>query len=248
MDAKVTVICAVWCRQKDKLALLRGHVANLQKQTVPYEVIYVFDEGDTCPEWLTGTHLSASGPLTIYQAWNVALALVRTPYVMNLNLDDRLAPNAIELFQNTLDDNADAVLVGGDWLVCFNAEDTDRVKYAYDMNEEPFSPPWPPDAGVHTRLGSGDRRRGSYGPATMWRMSAHVGMPRFPYRFADGTLIRTIADAVWWKLLEKDPRRKLVRLPLIIGNYHSDPATQAEFRNPADIECEKLNATGVSLK
>lgn len=248
MKASVTVICAVWARQKNKEALLRGHMANLAQQSVPHEVIYVFDEGDTAPDWLRGTKLSAASPLTIYQAWNVALSLVQTSYAMNLNLDDRLAPNGIELLQDVLDADPAAVLAGGDWRVCYTQEDTDRVTDAYDMNDEPFEPSWPPAAGTRTRLGSGDARRGSYGPATLWRMSAHVGLPRFPYRFADGSLIRTIADAVWWKLLAKNPTHKLVRLPLIVGNYFSDPSSQAEFRSPADVECEKLNAIGVSLK
>jgi hypothetical protein len=247
MNSQVTVICAVWCRQQDKEALLRGHMANLQKQTVPYEVIYVFDEGDAAPDWLAGTKISVTTALTIYQAWNVALALVQTPYVMNLNLDDRLAPNAIELMQDVFDADADAILVGGDWRICFSAADTDRVEFAYDLNDEPFETPWPPVAGVRTRLGSGDRRRGTYGPATLWRMSAHVGMPRYPYRFTDGSLIRVVADAVWWKLLE-NAQRKLVRLPLIIGHYRSDPSSQAEFRAPADDEFEKLATLGVSIK
>lgn len=248
MNAKVTVICAVWCRQKNKQALLRGHMHNLQQQTAPCEAVYVFDEGDACPEWLRGTKLSAAAPLTIYQAWNVALALVQTPYVMNLNLDDRLAPDAIERLQGTLDADADAVLAGGDWRICLSMDDTDAVVPAYGIGELPYELPSPPAAQPRVRLGSGDGSCGSYGPATMWRMSAHVGMPRFPYRFADGTLIRTIADAVWWKLLAREPRHKLVRLPLVIGHYYSDPASQAEYRNPAAAECDKLNAVGVSLK
>lgn len=247
MAAKVTVICAVWCRQHDKPALMRGHMANLQQQTAPCEVIYVFDEGDACPDWLTGTKISVAAPLTIYQAWNVALSLVQTPFVMNLNLDDRLAPNAIELLQNTLEDDAEAVLVAGDWRICFSAAETDAVRFAYGIEEEPCPPDWPPLPGVRARFGSGDDKRGAYGPATLWRMNAHIGMPRYPYRFADGSLIRVIADAVWWKLLE-NAHRKLVRLPLIIGHYRSDPASQAEFRTPADGEFEKFATIGVSIK
>ena len=117
MNPLVTVICAVWNRQKDKEALLRGHMANLQQQTMPHEVVYVFDEGDAAPDWLAGSKVSASEALTIYQAWNVALSLVRTPFVMNLNLDDRLAPNAIELLQNVLEDDPEVVLAAGDWRI-----------------------------------------------------------------------------------------------------------------------------------
>ncbi len=247
MPAKVTVICAVWCRQRDKEALLRGHMANLQAQSVPHEAIYVFDEGDASPEWLAGIKVSVAAPLTIYQAWNVALSLVQTPYVMNLNLDDRLAPNGIEMLQNTLDDDDAAVLAAGDWRICFSAEETDAVRHAYGIEEEPCPPGWPPAPGVRARFGSGDGSRGAYGPATLWRMAAHIGMPRYPYRFADGSLIRVIGDAVWWKLLENS-KRKLVRLPLIIGHYRSDPPSQAEFRTPADGEFEKFARLGISVK
>ncbi len=247
MAARVTVICAVWCRQRDKEALLRGHMANLQAQSVPHEVIYVFDEGDTGPDWLAGTRVSVAAPLTIYQAWNVALSLVQTPYVMNLNLDDRLAPNGIEMLQNTLDDDDDAVLAAGDWRICFSAAETDAVRHAYGIDEEPCPPDWPPAPGARARFGSGDGSRGAYGPATLWRMTAHIGMPRYPYRFADGSLIRVIGDAVWWKLLENS-QRKLVRLPLIIGHYRSDPSSQAEFRTPADGEFEKFARLGISVK
>ena len=86
----------------------------------------------------------------------------------------------------------------------------------------------------------------TYGPATLWRMAAHVGYPRYPYRFGDGSLIRVIGDAVWWKLLESS-RRPLLRLPLIIGHYRSNPSSQAEFRTPAAAEFEKLAAHGLAV-
>ena len=247
MNPLVTVICAVWNRQKDKEALLRGHMANLQQQTMAHEVVYVFDEGDAAPDWLAGSKVSASEALTIYQAWNVALSLVRTPFVMNLNLDDRLAPNAIELLQNVLEDDPEVVLAAGDWRICFNAEDTDAVRFAYDIEEEPCPPEWPPAPGKRVRFGSGDGKRAAYGPATLWRMAAHVGYPRYPYRFGDGSLIRVIGDAIWWKLLENSGRN-LIRLPLIIGHYRSDPSSQAEFRTPAEDEFRKFEALGVALK
>lgn len=92
-----TVITAVWHQQKDKEALLAGHMENLRRQTAPHRAIYVFDAGDAAPAWLEGTKITVSDPLTLYQAWNIALANVMTPLVMNLNVDDRLAPDAIEV-------------------------------------------------------------------------------------------------------------------------------------------------------
>ena len=38
---------------------------------------------------------------------------------MNLNVDDRLAPDAIEVMAEGFDADPDVFLVGGDWKVCF---------------------------------------------------------------------------------------------------------------------------------
>jgi hypothetical protein len=57
-----------------------------------------------------------------------------------------------------------------------------------------------------------------------------VGFPRYPYRTADGMLIRSVGDAVWWTLLRNVLSKKIARLPMVIGNYHSHPNDQAEFR------------------
>ena len=71
--------------------------------------------------------------------------------------------------------------------------------------------------------------------------------PQVKLIVGDGSLIRVIGDAIWWKLLENSGRN-LIRLPLIIGHYRSDPASQAEFRTPADGEFGKFDAVGVALK
>ncbi|MBV9123876.1 MAG: glycosyltransferase family 2 protein, partial [Planctomycetes bacterium] len=85
MIPQTTVICAVWYADPDRHQLLQGHQANLDRQTVPVERVYVFDNHDLPPAGLSGKTLSVSDKLTVYQAWNVALSLVSTPFVMNLN-------------------------------------------------------------------------------------------------------------------------------------------------------------------
>jgi hypothetical protein len=45
--------------------------------------------------------------------------------------------------------------------------------------------------------------------------------------------------------LSGNPNYKLVALPMIIGNYHSHPSEQAEFREPD--ERPLLSTVGVSL-
>jgi len=109
----------------------------------------------------------------------------------------------------------------------------------------PFVAEWPPKPGTRTRLGSGLGERGTLGPATIWRLDAHIGVPRYPWRLRDGSLLRGSADLAWWQLLSGNPNYKLVALPMIIGNYHSHPSEQAEFREPD--ERPLLSTVGVSL-
>jgi FkbM family methyltransferase len=216
-----TVFCAVWHGDAQRLDLLRAHADNLARQTVPVRSVYVFDGGDTPPDWLAGSAVTSKEDLTIYQAWNLALSAVRTPLVMNLNLDDRLASNAVELMQNALLQQ-NAVMVGGDWKICYTQAETDATGLCEAAETLPF------------------------GPATMWRMDAHLGAPRYPWRFADGSLIRSIGDAAWWHSLGEQSRTRL-RIPLIVGNYHSHPSDQAEFRNSSEDEFQLLQLLGYSL-
>lgn len=241
---RTSVICAVWHGDSNRHELLKGHVKNLARQTMPVEPIYVFDNGDEPPPWLEARAISVKEPLTIYQAWNVALSLVGTPLAMNLNLDDRLAPDAVQVLESELLKNR-AVAAGGDWKVCYSQSETDAVEPCYPIARLPFVPDWPPPADTRTRLGSGTGERGTLGPATIWRMEAHVGAPRYPWRLLDGSLIRGSADLAWWQLLQSNPNFKLVAVPLVIGNYHSHPDAQAEFRQPD--ERALMADPGVSL-
>ena len=49
---RVTVFCAVWHRDPKRRALVAGHLENLRRQTLPVDVVYVFDGGDTPPAGL----------------------------------------------------------------------------------------------------------------------------------------------------------------------------------------------------
>jgi FkbM family methyltransferase len=240
-----SVICAVWHKDPDRWDLLRGHAANLAAQTVPVEPIYVFDGTDEPPDWLPGRKIAVREDVTIYQAWNVALSLVSTPFVMNLNLDDRLAPDAVAALQGALV-RENAAMVGGDWKICYSQSETNNVDPCYDAGRLPFVPQWPPPSGAQTRLGSGTGLRGTIGPAVMWRLDIHVGAPRYTWQLPDGTLLRTAGDAGWWIVVSQHLKKKVVRVPMVIGNYHSHPGTQAEFRH-GDDEMTLIQRLGVSL-
>lgn len=241
----VSVICAVWHAEPDRVELLRRHAENLAAQSVCVKPIYVFDGADAPPQWLPGRKVCVEENLTIYQAWNVALALVDTPLVMNLNLDDRLAPDAVEKLVQLLA-RSGAAMVGGDWRICYSQADTDRVTPCVPAETIPFVPDWPPRRDTLTRLGSGTGNRGTLGPATLWRVDTHIGAPRYPWRLPEGTLLKSAADAAWWGVVTRHMGKTTARLPEIIGHYHSHPDSQAEFRGPAD-ERALIAQLGVSL-
>jgi hypothetical protein len=69
-------------------------------------------------------------------------------------------------------------------------------------------------------------------------MAAHLTVPRYPYRFMDGTLIRVVGDGVWWQIIQSHLNKQTVRTPIIVGHYRTWPGTQqAEFRHNADHGC-----------
>jgi len=239
---RTTVICAVWHRDPERRQLLRGHQANLDKQSVPVERVYVFDGGDAPPADLAGRVLVSSEALTIYQAWNLALATVTTPYVMNLNLDDRLCTDAIERLERAADQGAD--LVGGDWLNCFSQEDTDATGPSFAADGIPLQKGVPPLPNVRSRSGTGTGENHQYGHACLWRMALHQRWARYPMTFGDGTAVRIFGDTIWWRALEF-AKREIVRVPLIIGHYHSHPDGQAEFRHDPRRERELWRRFGV---
>jgi hypothetical protein len=241
--SSTTVFCAIWHKDPNRWALAKGHQDCLDAQTVPVARVYVLDGGDEAPAWLKGTILRFQEPLGIYEAWARALEAVGTPYVMNLNLDDRLNPDAVALFEKALDAGTD--LVGGDWRICYSQDETDLVGPSQCSEEVPFHPEWPPVPGRTVRLGSGTGERGTFGPATAWRMALHRDLGPYPSAFSDGSAVRVIGDALWWRRV-LDGQRKVLRLPVIVGRYHSHPGDQAEFRNPATDEVEKLTRIGLA--
>ena len=154
-----------------------------------------------------------------------------------------LSPDAVETMQEYGDANQ-AGLVGGDWHIRYTQAETDDVKESYRASALPFEPEWPPPPGASTRLGSGTGDRGTLGPATMWRRELHQQAP-YPWQFASGQPIRIVGDLAWWTIIRRHLEVPVVRLPLVVGNYHSHPGEQAEFRS-AD-EHHLLGTDGVQM-
>ncbi|WP_431320262.1 glycosyltransferase family 2 protein [Rhizobium sp. YTU87027] len=230
--ALVTVFCAVWHRQNDKHELLKSHYINLRQQSVGVRIVYIFDNGDMPPQWLDADCYVFSRPLSIYEAWSAAVALSKSLFVMNLNMDDRLATNAVELLVGAACASS-AALVGGEWLVCFDKSHLDEPFKAPMLIASEFAPDWPPQPRERLRLGSGAGERGTFGPATLWNTKA-VGK-YYPSYFGDGSLIKSVGDSLFWNHFQQR-RLKSTRLPLLIGKYFSSPQDQAEFRANQDNE------------
>ncbi|WP_416368494.1 glycosyltransferase family 2 protein [Tritonibacter mobilis] len=231
----VTVFCAVWHKQPNKLELLKSHWDNLKRQSIPVEPCYIFDNGDTAPEWLAAPWHSFSEPLTIYEAWAAGVALARTRFVMNLNMDDRLSTDAAEMMLRGLL-QTDTALIGGEWIIQFDHAFQTEVFGSSDPKQTCFEPAWPPapiEGDKRLRLGSGMGERGTLGPATLWDLEKTQRW--YPTHFGNRDPILSIGDAIFWQHLHKKKLRT-ARLPLVIGRYFSSPDAQAEFRPHNDEE------------
>lgn len=127
MTIKTTVFCAVYSKDPKREALLQAHLHNVRAQSVEVQPIYVFEDNDPVAKTLEGVRsFTANYSMTIYESWNLAVAMARTDYVMNLNLDDRLNHDAVEVLQAHLEQEG-ADLVGGDWKICFSQDDIQKV-------------------------------------------------------------------------------------------------------------------------
>lgn len=231
----VTVFCAVWHKQPNKLELLRSHWDNIKQQSIPVEPCYIFDNGDTAPDWLNAPWHSFSKPLTIYEAWAAGVALSRTRFVMNLNMDDRLATDAVDLMLRGLRAQ-NASLIGGEWIIDFDCNFQNERFSSSDVQSTKYAPDWPPvplAEGERLRLGSGMAERGTFGPATLWDLEKTERW--YPSYFGNREPILSIGDSIFWTYLRSNGHR-LARLPRVVGRYYSSPDAQAEFRPHNDNE------------
>jgi hypothetical protein len=200
---------------------------------VPVEVVYVFDGGDAPPAGLDAQTVATSPPLTIYHAWNMALAAVTTPLVMNLNLDDRLAPDAVKKLAAHMAAQK-AMLAGGDWRITYSQDETDAVTPCVAARDVPFAMDCPPAVRANHRLGSGTGESLTFGPAVLWQMAVHATVPRYPWRLDDGSPVQSVGDGLFWSILGR-LGVPMARLPMVIGNYHFHPQSQAEYRVREDL-------------
>ena len=108
------------------------------------------------PEWLKARAVSVQEPLTIFPGLECgAVAGGPRRWLMNLNLDDRLAPDAVEVLETR---HPSAARDRGGRRVehlLFASSETDAVEPCYPAERLPYCAEWPPPPRTRTRLGSG---------------------------------------------------------------------------------------------
>lgn len=235
MEPQLTVACAAWHRQAHLDLFHRQHLRSLLAQTVDVRVIYVADGGLALPaaDDERVTVVSVDRDVTTAQALMTAVALTETEYFAALNLDDHYFTDAAAAHLDLLRSH-DLDMVAGDWEIRHTPEaHTDRR--CFDLAMLRPCPQWPPQPEPGQRLGSGDGSNGSFGPAPVFRTSALRRVGGYARQFGDGTPIKTIIDFILWDRLVRAGAR-FARLPLVVGTYYSNPATQQEFRGGAGLD------------
>jgi hypothetical protein len=246
LKTTVTIFCAVYHRDENRHALIEEHLDNVKSQSFPVEPIYIFEAGDEPPSAAKSYSIVNPSRLSIYQAWHIAMQHSNSKLLINLNLDDRLCPDAIAKMSNYFDSD-EVMLVGGDWIIQNRIAKSDQLS-KLSIRETYFDPTWPPKKNAcdqsqkSLRLGSGTGERGTYGPSTMFRRNLLEDIP-YPLRFGNGDLVESIGDSLWWSLIKQRYPAGAARMPEIIGIYHSNPSSQAEFR--VTNEWEKFQKWGL---
>ena len=175
----------------------------------------------------------------MWEALSDGIANAQTDFVMNLNMDDRLAVDGLEALEEAMLSGAD--MAGGDWDIEYTQEAVDLPCVVHPPHR-PATSAWPPLYGEVCRLGTNDEGK-TLGPATIWRRYLHTMLGSYPTEFGDGARIRLLGDVAWWDLVQRSGF-SVHRIPNIIGNYRSSPSTQLEFRFDNKAEWGLFHAYG----
>ena len=246
MKAEITVVCSAWHKQAHLDLFYAQHRHALLAQTIPVRVIYVADGGLELPNDHPMIEVvRVSRGITTAQAFNMALAITETDFFCALNLDDYFFTDALEFQVMSLKERGTDVIFG-DWEIRFTKEaDTDRTS-GYLEDYTPCAN-WPPEEAPKLRLGSGDRSRGTWGPAPVFRTQAVREACGYARQFGNGQPIRTIIDYILWQRILK-LGKQVMAAQRVFGTYYSNPSTQQEFRgdgpDPVAREHQLFNQFG----
>ena len=127
--ASVTVICSNYNSAK----WIDGYLRNINNQLLAeFDIIFV-DANSTdgslqtikdvqFREGINKTVVESEKRITVYEAWNDAIKIAKTPYIINLNTDDRLYPTGLLTYLNYAKVNPSVDIFYGSCVVCEDAD------------------------------------------------------------------------------------------------------------------------------
>ena len=127
--ASVTILCSNYNSAK----WIDGYLRNVNNQFLAeFDIIFV-DANSTdgslqtikdvqFREGINKIIIECEERITVYEAWNKALETATTPYVLNLNTDDRLYPTGLLTYLNYAKVNPGVDVFYGSCVVCEDSE------------------------------------------------------------------------------------------------------------------------------
>lgn len=157
---------------------------------------------------------------TIYKAWNRGIGIAKGKYITNSNVDDRLAPNALEVLCTALDNNPDVVLVYADQYISFQENQKfNEISKAKHFRWSKYN--------KLTLLESCIT-----GPQPMWRASIHS---QYNIQFNENLEVAGDYDFS----LKVSQYGRLLKINKILGVYYLSPSqSNREHQNRALTESE----------
>jgi len=133
-DCAVTVLCSTYNSAK----WIEGYLDCINAQILKNFNIVFVDANSTDDSLSTikqykfregiGVEIiECSDRIPIYTAWNMAIEKATTPYVININTDDRLYPSGLLLYLNYAERNPDADILFGGYLTVSDENHTQVV-------------------------------------------------------------------------------------------------------------------------
>lgn len=232
-ESLITVLCSTYNSSK----WIEGYLEMINKQFLEnFDIIFVDANStdgslDTIRNFkfrqgINSKIIACNSKIPIYTAWNMAIENSKTPYVVNVNTDDRLLPAALLVYTAYTEQYPDADVIYSGYI---------RVKDVEHTISDAF---WsmPPDH-THEQLLSF-----CYcGPFPLLKKNSVIEDGMFNPNY-------TISgDYEMWLRMSKNGR-KFVRVAELIGSYFWNPvgmSTSLDNRNEAlrqDAEVRRIHA------
>lgn len=198
MKYLVSVLVSVFNANK----FIQHKLDNLRSQTIFDQCEIIFINGGSCLEAqhidpFVAAHSNChylrrnnNKRITIYAAWNKGIKASTAPFICNSNVDDVLAPHAIETMCTALNDNPQAILA-----------------FPNVLTSNKVNPNW----GDTTSTYINTSIKGMKGPFVMWRRSVHEKYGMF------NRDLWVIGDSEFWSRLDAS---KFIKVQDKLVIYH----------------------------